>query len=308
MSNNYLIIAGTNKAGTTSFFEYLADHPAVCPSYIKQTFFFLDKKWQQHWGMKAIYDYEDGLDQFQQYFRNPKPGQLYLEATPDYIYAPEVPGRIHEFLKDKKGKILFILRDPARRFISLFHFGKQQGLVQEDMTFESFQHASRSYKGTENMSLLAYQTGFYSKYLKRYYDYFDPEDILIYFFEDLKSHPTQLLQRTALDIGIDPTFYDNYEFQTFNPTVKVKSRLAEDAYNKMREVLLHSVYKNPIGYKVINGIKKKVTPIYKKLNAQEVTKEAVSEKDVLRLIDIYKQETLDLEALTGLEVPWKITI
>ena len=36
-----VIIAGTQKAGTTSLFRYLADHPSVCPSSIKEVDFFL---------------------------------------------------------------------------------------------------------------------------------------------------------------------------------------------------------------------------------------------------------------------------
>ena len=58
----YFIIAGTNKAATTSFFEYLAAHPQLCPSYIKQTFFFLDKSWQQQLKLSSLYDYEKGFD------------------------------------------------------------------------------------------------------------------------------------------------------------------------------------------------------------------------------------------------------
>jgi hypothetical protein len=34
------IIAGTNKAGTTSLFRYLSDHPEVCASNIKEISFF----------------------------------------------------------------------------------------------------------------------------------------------------------------------------------------------------------------------------------------------------------------------------
>jgi len=44
MFNNreFLIIGGTSKAGTTSLYTYLADHPQICPSALKETRFFLD--------------------------------------------------------------------------------------------------------------------------------------------------------------------------------------------------------------------------------------------------------------------------
>ena len=36
----YLLIAGVNKAGTTSVFQYLSSHPDVCGSAVKETKFF----------------------------------------------------------------------------------------------------------------------------------------------------------------------------------------------------------------------------------------------------------------------------
>ena len=39
---SFLIIAGASKAGTTSVFNYLANHPQICASVAKETRFFLD--------------------------------------------------------------------------------------------------------------------------------------------------------------------------------------------------------------------------------------------------------------------------
>ena len=38
----FLIIGGASKAGTTSMFSYLAEHPQICASHAKETRFFLD--------------------------------------------------------------------------------------------------------------------------------------------------------------------------------------------------------------------------------------------------------------------------
>ena len=35
-----LVIAGVPKAGTTSLFNYLAQHPDICPSDVKETRYF----------------------------------------------------------------------------------------------------------------------------------------------------------------------------------------------------------------------------------------------------------------------------
>ena len=51
-----VIIGGTQKAGTTSLFRYLADHPSVCPSSIKEVDFFL--KYNDEIDMGAVKEYE----------------------------------------------------------------------------------------------------------------------------------------------------------------------------------------------------------------------------------------------------------
>lgn len=304
MTSKYFIIAGTNKAATTSFFEYLADHPEISPAYIKQTFFFLDKQWQQHWGMKSILDYDNGVDQYESFFRNAQPNQHKLEATPDYLYSPGTAQRLKYFLDQKQGKILFILRDPVKRFISLYHFGKQQGILPADMDFTSFRKASEVYAEFGNPSLLAYRTGFYSTFLEEYFQHFDRSQILIYFFEDLKKDSLALMKRAAVDLGVEPSFYEQYSFGSHNTTVQVRSKNMEKMYGAIRTGLMYSVYKYPIPYKIIMGIKKRITPLYKKMNSAPLEKDLVPDAEIAYLEKIYAEEGERLAALTKLDVPW----
>src|SRR5438132_11166491 len=99
MNGKHVIIAGTNKAGTTSFFEYLSAHPSVCAAYIKQTFFFLDKEWQKKLQLISLYDYDKGIHQYKLFFRNYEEGQLKLEASPEYLYSPGTPKKIFDFIQ-----------------------------------------------------------------------------------------------------------------------------------------------------------------------------------------------------------------
>lgn len=41
-NHRFGIIGGGSKAGTTSVFNYLADHPEICAADAKETRFFLD--------------------------------------------------------------------------------------------------------------------------------------------------------------------------------------------------------------------------------------------------------------------------
>ena len=76
MDRTDVVIAGVNKAGTTSLFVSLAEHPDVAPSAIKETRYFLPAR------------YGDPLpprQQWEQYFTSDAP--VRLEATPSYFYG-----------------------------------------------------------------------------------------------------------------------------------------------------------------------------------------------------------------------------
>ena len=50
------IIAGVNKAGTTSLFVSLSGHPEVAPAAVKETKYFLPPRWDQHVGPRSVYE------------------------------------------------------------------------------------------------------------------------------------------------------------------------------------------------------------------------------------------------------------
>ena len=90
----HLIIGGTTKAATTSLFNYLGTHPAICASSVKETRFFLDGDYP----LPSKYRAEAGLERYGEFFRSCHADQWRLDATPDYLYSPGTPGRLRESL------------------------------------------------------------------------------------------------------------------------------------------------------------------------------------------------------------------
>ncbi len=305
MNGKHVIIAGTNKAGTTSFFEYLAAHPSVCPAFIKQTFFFLNKEWQKKLQLTSLYDYDKGIDQYNLFFRNYMEEQLKLEASPEYLYAPGTAEKIFNFIENEGGKIVFILRNPVSRFISLFHFGKQQGIIDRKCSFYDFLQKSSVYTGNTNSSLMAYETGFYSKYLDNYVRLFEKDALKVYFFEDLMADAKTFMKNVCDDLQIDKTFYDNFKFTTHNKTITVKNRFLSDVYKQVREFLIQHTFKSKMGYTTSMLLKKTITPIYRRVNLTELQKEKIPDADVQFLQQVYKDEKQKLELMLDVRVPWQ---
>ena len=304
MAQKYFIISGVNKAGTTSLFAWLSAHPDVCASFIKQTFFFLDKEWQKSFGLNAVYDYEKGLNEFENHFRDCGSKPYKAEASPEYLFAPGTPQRLQKFFKDKDGCVIFILRKPVQRFISLYYYGKQQAIIPQQMSFAEFAEAIRRYTEDKNTSLTAYKTCFYSGYLEHWLKYFYRDKIKIYFFEDMIKDGKSLMKKVSDDIGIDAYFYDTFSFEARHKTVAVKSRFFAKLYNVPREIYIKFFYKSKTGFAIAQLLKKTVTRQYRKINMTAAEKEQLPDNVIQLLEENYAQEKKKLESLLGIHVPW----
>ena len=182
-ANQFLIIGGTTKAATTSLYYYLADHPSVCVSTLKETRFFIDEDYPvSPLGAK----WADGIDKYEEFFNNcPNIGCLRVEATPDYLYSSGTPKKIKKSLPN--AKLLFILREPVSRLISWYKFAKQKAHISEQMSFDEyvekqlkggqFEKAKQAkLESSQNnfipqyYFLSALEQGCYSTYLQQYFD------------------------------------------------------------------------------------------------------------------------------------------
>src|SRR5262249_17888741 len=121
MSLPNLIIAGAPKCGTGSLFKWLSDHPQVCGSRVKETFYLMDRG---HPLLK--YDsnfYTHGLDGYKAYFTHCNNcRKIIVEATTHYIYqktALEVLSCL-----ETKPQIIFVLRKPSSRVYSSYQYTK----------------------------------------------------------------------------------------------------------------------------------------------------------------------------------------
>lgn len=107
--DNFALIIGAMKCGTTSLFQYLAQHPQVAPSSPKEIrFFSLNENWQK------------GFNWYQTRWQwDPSRHQVALEASPSYAALPRRPNvaeRIAQVRADFR--FIYLLRDPIERIES----------------------------------------------------------------------------------------------------------------------------------------------------------------------------------------------
>jgi hypothetical protein len=182
---NFLCL-GAPKAGTTSLFEILKQHPEIGLSSFKETHFFdTDINWNK--GKKWYSD---------SYFSTLKTIKRIGEFTPSYLSKEICAQRIKDTLGDKV-KFVVILRNPIdRAFSHYLHTSRDE---YEKLSFEEALQLEpiRLKKFLEEEDYLSYlrnsyfHQGLYAEMLERYLKYFLSNDktikllqinIIFYFF------------------------------------------------------------------------------------------------------------------------------
>lgn len=204
---NFLII-GAQKAGTTSLYHYLDQHPQIYMSPIKEPNFFSTEGDKPDPRRPSVND----IEAYRELFRGVSNEKAIGEASPWYLYSLRAPGRIKYHVPD--ARLIAILRDPVERAYSQFlHFvrdGREpitdfvQALDSEEMRVRK--NLEAGYVTDRGASGAYIGRGFYYAQLRRYFELFDEDQIKVFLSEDLRNDPTGTLQDAFRFLGVDDDF------------------------------------------------------------------------------------------------------
>lgn len=262
---NHLIIGGVTRAGTTSLFNYLSDHPEICPATLKETRFFLSHDYPIH----RKYFFEQGIENYLEFFSHCDSGCVRLEATPDYLFSAGTAQRIKASLPSVR--FIFVLRDPIARLVSWYKFARQNRMILPQTTFVEFMGSQTSYIGSEDsvsapQHLRALTQGRYSRFMGEYIEAFGSKDILILRTDALSHSPRIVMEQICRFTNIDMTFYRTYQFKVTNESYAVRNtRLHEIQMHGGRRLrmLLHNQRRLR---RMMRFLWHSVLPVYRRLN------------------------------------------
>jgi hypothetical protein len=212
------LLIGAAKSGTTSFYEYLGQHPDVFISPLKEpNFFAFEDETVSFCGPgdnRCNRLSITSLDAYRQLFADtdtPARG----EASPSSLYYPRAAARIDEIVPN--AQILAVLRDPVERAYSNFLMMIKQGREPHADFEKALAEEHRRLEAGWSYFWSYTRFGFYHEQLSRYYDRFPPDQIHIYLFRDLVEHPVATVQDAYRALGVDDTFKPNVSTQ-YNPS------------------------------------------------------------------------------------------
>lgn len=219
-----LFIAGVPKAGTSSLFSWLADHPDALGARDKETYFFVDPSTHMH---RPAAHVSTGYDPYARQFQRPGPlPRVRLEATPGYIYYQTALDHIPDL--PSTPKCLFIVREPASQIYSLFrYFQGNWDWIPADLNFADYiallYRGQGQFKGNE-LAEKALIHAHYVTYLTRWRARLGPDRMMVLTFDALLADQAALTRQVADWVGLDTAFYEAYSFPRQNETYAPRAR------------------------------------------------------------------------------------
>ena len=292
---NFLIV-GAAKAGTTSLYSYLGQHPEIYMSPKKEpryfapeyyTTFYRNALGNQHRPKGML------LKEYESLFDGVTNEVAIGEASTEYLLFEKSAARIKAMIPD--AKIIIVLRNPIDRAFSAYCYHLRDG--RETLSFkESLEHEPIRAKKKWQVGWFYKQGGLYYEQVKRYYEQFDPGQIKLILWKDLNKNTPEVcadifdflqvdcnfvpdLSRANRSLAPRSKFLNRYLFK--NPTLKrwIRSPLPKPLYNSMTRPL-------------------------KKLFYTE--KEAIKPEVRKQLEGVYRDDINKLEDLTSIDLShWK---
>lgn len=204
---NFLLI-GTQKAGTTSLYHYLHQHPQIFMSPVKEPGFFdfegVQPSFTGPLDYKSYSHITDNIRDYSKLFKGVTNQVAVGEATTWYLYSHSAPKRIQFYIPNVK--LIAVLRNPVDRAYSSFMHTIRDG--REPIRDFGKALQEEQIRITSNWEYIWRYTdmGFYSVQLHRYFEYFDQRQIRVYLYDDLVDKPVGLLKDVFQFLNVDDAF------------------------------------------------------------------------------------------------------
>jgi hypothetical protein len=204
------VIVGAPKCGTTSLFTYLASHPLVMRSSVKEVH-FVDRernfargeRWYRAWFPSVSALEKVGRDHGVE-------RAICGEATPNYLAHPGAAARLHTVVPD--ARLIVMMREPGSRAFRQFRWSKRWNsepleflgaLQAEPERLPTGFEMMRSRETREWFTTASYATrGRYAEQLAPWLEVYPRDQILLLRSEDLFADPAATYRRTCEFLGL----------------------------------------------------------------------------------------------------------
>jgi hypothetical protein len=237
MSLPDFLLAGAMKAGTTSIYHYLRQHPDV---------FMPDKKEPHFLAFAAGWDFRfvgpgdqrvftrmlvKDRGRYEGLFRDAGTKVVKGEASAMYLCLPGTAQAIKALVPS--ARVIFVLRDPVERAFSAFTHMIRDGREPERDFMRALDLEEERVSAGWSPIWWYRRAGCYAQQLSEYTAQFDAAHLKIVLFDDLVNDPLQVMADLFHFLGVDSEFQPSTGDQ-HNPSGIPRSGAARSAYLALR--------------------------------------------------------------------------
>ena len=241
------MILGAMRCGTTSLYDYLVQHPRVCPALTKELHFFTEH-------------YSRGLRWYLAQF--PPVGSRGLltgEASADYIDSTLAADRILRHFP--RTRFIVLLRDPVERTISHFQMYRRLGLESGEIEATLLDAVDAADSGSSPGEYV--QRSIYVRSLRQWFERFPRDQFLVLPSERLFTSPALAMEQVFGFLGLPPHAAIDFGVRNrgdrtvVGPLVAERLRVFFRPHNRALEALLDTRFEwndGPAAKPEISGI------------------------------------------------------
>lgn len=302
---NFFLV-GAEKAGTTSLYRYLASHPQVYMSPIKEPNYFAqdiqDYRFPKSVRRTLLQDYKTYISgdmskpvhvayvrewtEYIKLFRKVD-GEIAIgECSNSYLYSQVAAGKICTYLPS--AKIIVSLRNPIERIFSQYLMDRRIGLTRK--RFDELLDKELRFPGDLWSGARGYiEKGMYSQQLVRYYHAFPASQICVVLYDELLEDAEKVLKRVFRHLGVSEEMVPDFQVR-YNT-----ARLPR--YEYLNRLLFEWNIKCRAQQLIPQRFYKRLRKVFYSGDLEEI-----AEKDRERLRGVYGKDIDRVMELTGIDV------
>src|SRR5438105_2775090 len=200
--DEFLIIIGSMKSGTSTLFKCLGQHPQIAACSQKEPDFFL----------RPTFTEEDLAHYRRLWAWNPDVHRFALEASP--TYTSRDLARCNPAKSMRKANIparfIYILRDPIRRIESQINHSLDLGWDRPPLQWMSYDPES------VEVDIRVICASLYASQALQYIQRFGRDRMLMIKFEEMMEQPNRILSKIARFLGMDDGGFEELRFGVSN--------------------------------------------------------------------------------------------
>lgn len=284
------MIAGAPKAGTTSLYRYLLQHPGIFMPAKKEPVFFCGYEREFRGPGSEVFNENLVVDEeeYMGLFSRAPAGSLTGEASTDYLSCPESPYRLERW--NPSARVVICLRNPIERAYS-----EHMHLVRDMLETKTFRESLEleDERAARNWIPLFWHVrrGLYHESVRRYLDVFGDQRVKVILHEELRRSPASVVEEIFGFLGLAPV------------PVEVAVQHNASGHPRLRRLQAFLLHENRV-----KAAAKRLAPRKIRVRAKEallsanLRRSAVSEDDFGYLKERFAADVERLQGLLGVSL------